>query len=116
MYVHLLLCSAILGKPYKSTVKSNNNDNNNNNNNNNNNSNIPVKSGKIPSQRTKRLFYVDGSFVMLSHLISHIVTHLKVLGEFFTVILLIMLLWIQHSSHSQQFEIIAKFWGEGRGR
>ena len=29
MYVHLLLCSAILGKPYKSTVISNNNNNNN---------------------------------------------------------------------------------------
>ena len=29
MYVHLLLCSAILGKPYKSTVISKNNNNNN---------------------------------------------------------------------------------------
>ena len=28
MYVHLLLCSAILGKPYKSTVISKNNNNN----------------------------------------------------------------------------------------
>ena len=27
MYVHLLLCSAILGKPYKSIVISNNNNN-----------------------------------------------------------------------------------------
>ena len=30
MYVHLLLCSAILGKPYKSIVISKNNNNNNN--------------------------------------------------------------------------------------